>query len=467
MNRQSIGLVLAHAGAGYHSPANERGYIKALDEALDASSSSHHALDAVTASIRSLESYPLTNAGMGSNLSWTGAVEMDASVMDGGDGAFGAVGAAPGLTHPIDVAAQLLRDGRVSLSNGRVRPMMLAGEGARDYAQSRSPLASLSHTDDQKTKQSRENWIKYRKVVDKDGEIEARKMDGWHRTTEEDPIHPQAKRQRVEPSGLQGERAVEPSGLQGERGVEPSGLKGEGGVEPSGTKGGGEEETHHDTVGAIAIDSQGRISAGVSSGGLMLKHPGRVGEAAIFGAGCWARSPPLSDGLNGCLTGGLTDGLTDGHEKAGCGVGVSITGVGEVIMRTMLARRVADEIMSRKEEACVDVLRDLLQRVVRGEAGTGSWPWPPGRANEPCDVGVLAVRVERNEGLAIGGEGRVVDIRCDVGAAFSSQSFAIGARAEEQGGARRQQVSMVLRNGSSAAEGGGVCCWSQGYSWRP
>lgn len=42
-----------------------------------------------------------------------------------------------------------------------------------------------------------------------------------------------------------------------------------------------EEPVSLDTVGAVVVDQQGNVAAAVSSGGLAMKHPGRVGQVSI------------------------------------------------------------------------------------------------------------------------------------------------------------------------------------------
>ncbi len=70
----------------------------------------------------------------------------------------------------------------------------------------------------------------------------------------------------------------------------------------------------HDTVGSVAIDSEGGVAAAVSTGGVIMKFPGRVGDSAIPGAGFYA-------------------------SKAGAAVA---TGIGETIIKSFLTLRTVE-----------------------------------------------------------------------------------------------------------------------------
>jgi beta-aspartyl-peptidase (threonine type) len=69
------------------------------------------------------------------------------------------------------------------------------------------------------------------------------------------------------------------------------------------------------TVGAVALDSQGRLFAATSTGGTCCKFPGRVGDSPLIGCGCYADA------------------------EAG---GVSSTGHGEGIMKIVMAKMAVD-----------------------------------------------------------------------------------------------------------------------------
>jgi L-asparaginase / beta-aspartyl-peptidase len=51
-----------------------------------------------------------------------------------------------------------------------------------------------------------------------------------------------------------------------------------------------ETARHFGTVGAVALDSQGHLAAGTSTGGMTDKRWGRVGDSPIIGAGTYANA---------------------------------------------------------------------------------------------------------------------------------------------------------------------------------
>jgi beta-aspartyl-peptidase (threonine type) len=102
-----------------------------------------------------------------------------------------------------------------------------------------------------------------------------------------------------------------------------------------------ENQTSHDTVGCVALDSYGHVAAGTSTGGLSGKAPGRVGDSPLAGSGLYA------DDLLG---------------------GVAFSGDGESISRTILAATVMQALESSSAAAAADASIVRLARV-GGEAG--------------------------------------------------------------------------------------------------
>ena len=91
------------------------------------------------------------------------------------------------------------------------------------------------------------------------------------------------------------------------------------------------------TVGAVAMDREGRLFAATSTGGTCSKVPGRVGDSPMIGCGCYA------------------------DEQAG---GVSSTGWGEAIMKIVMAKTAVEMLRAGRsaQEAANDAIRLLASR---------------------------------------------------------------------------------------------------------
>ncbi|GAC1450081.1 MAG: isoaspartyl peptidase/L-asparaginase [Ktedonobacterales bacterium] len=99
----------------------------------------------------------------------------------------------------------------------------------------------------------------------------------------------------------------------------------------------------HGTVGAVAVDAQGRIAAGASTGGISAKHPGRIGDTPLVGCGFYA--------------------------EAGLG-GVSSTGHGEGFIRLLLAKRAVDYLgTGLSAPAAAEAAISMLGQRVGGSGG--------------------------------------------------------------------------------------------------
>ncbi|KAJ7838696.1 asparaginase [Mycena leptocephala] len=334
--------VIVHGGAGEHSKNSEPEVKKALrlacTQVLNSAASSENgkisALDLVERAIVSLEDSPLLNAGYGSNLTLSGTVECDASLMDGLTADFGSVGAVSGIKNPIRLARRILEHARVPDPLGRIPPLTLVSTGAYAFAQ-------VGAAESLVTPRAKKQWERWKARLDSGSSASSSSSS----TSLSAPIAVDIDTADDEDLPI---------------------------------------DALQDTVGALAFigpsAENAQIASGVSSGGILLKHPGRIGEAAVFGAGCWAQAP---------------ESTSTGGRRRRMGMACSVSGAGEYIVRANLARSIADAL-NKASDAAEDVdvdVHEVLQRVLAEEF------WIPSRSpsNPDPSAGVILLTIEEDE----------------------------------------------------------------------
>jgi L-asparaginase / beta-aspartyl-peptidase len=284
-------------------------YEEALFEALAAGykvlkrKKKNTSVDAVEAAIRVMEDCELFNAGRGGTFTHDGRVELDAAIMEGkmegkGEGKrdprkrAGAVAGVTRLKNPISAARAVMEmDGQ--------RHVLLAGPGAERFAlrepvKSRYGIEEVSNVyfwTDRRLKQIRD-------AVAEEG-------------------------RRKKPAGDDKGKGRPRQDKQAGRGAGRS----------SGT------------AGAVALDGNGNLAAGTSTGGLANRLAGRVGDTPLIGAGTYADD-------NAC--------------------GVSCTGTGEVFIRHAVAHDVVARMLYKKipvKEAAQEAITALPDETDGGVGG--------------------------------------------------------------------------------------------------
>lgn len=280
-----------HAGAGNIAHASmdaqaEARYRAKLDEAIHAGAAvldkGGSPLDAVETTIRILEDSAIFNTGRGAVFNSDGHVELDAAIMDGATLKAGAVSAVMRVPSPIALARTVME---------RSPYVMLTAEGAEKFAQENGIALvpnSIFYTERQ--------WETLERTLRQQGK----------------PI-PQRPAELPAPA--------KPMAMLGLL-----------------------DATWHGTVGVVARDRAGNLAAGTSTGGLSGKHPGRVGDTPVIGAGTYA--------ANGICA-------------------VSGTGVGEYFIRLGVAREIANLMRfehKTAQQAADTVIHQELE-AMKGDGG--------------------------------------------------------------------------------------------------
>lgn len=228
-------VLVIHGGAGtivksQMSPERENAYKAALDKALqtgnDILKSGGTALDAVEATVRSMEDDPLFNAGKGAVFTNEGKNELDAAIMDGKTLEAGSVAGVTIIRNPITAARAVME---------KSPHVMMTGAGAEKYAKQQGlEIVDPSYF------YTEERWRGLQKAKQQD----SLKMYLDHADTTNRGMLKQWEN----------------------------------------------KDYKYGTVGAVALDRYGNLAAATSTGGMTNKKFGRVGDAPIIGAGTYANN---------------------------------------------------------------------------------------------------------------------------------------------------------------------------------
>jgi beta-aspartyl-peptidase (threonine type) len=232
-----FGIVI-HGGGGVReraeferNPDLETSYRDTINEALSKGyeilETGGSSVDAVEAAIRVMEDFPLFNAGKGASFTLAGTNELDASIMNGKTLRAGAVGAVKFVKNPISLAKLVMQ---------RTPHVLLVGEGALAFAKEQG--AEIRSADYFYTERQ---WTSLQR-----------------RIKEDVPYGGDLKEKREDSDSS--EKIKE------------------------------NNEDKFGTVGAVALDKNGNLAAGTSTGGRVKKRPGRVGDSPIIGASTYANN---------------------------------------------------------------------------------------------------------------------------------------------------------------------------------
>jgi len=285
---ESATAIVIHGGAGTITRANmtaekEADIRAALQQSLEAGYAKLQAgadsTEAVTAAINVMENSPLFNAGKGAVFDAQGKNQMDASIMEGAGLNAGAVASVSHIKNPIDLALKVMTNSD---------HVMLMGEGAEEFARAQGFTMT-----DPKYFYTDFRWEQLQRIKAREAEADAKK---------------------------QAAAATQPASRKI-----------------------GSTDEWFSTVGAVALDKQGNLAAGTSTGGTANKQFGRVGDSPIIGAGTYANN-------------------------ASCAV--SATGHGEYFIRYVVAYNICNRVENGASlaDAADTVINDVLVKA-QGEGG--------------------------------------------------------------------------------------------------